>query len=63
MPPEPFQNIKTKTLYFGDFNNIRNASCNAYFPDIDITRSCNYPNIVKAQYIVKGNDIIIECDR
>ena len=56
------QSIKTKTLYFDDFNNTRNASCNAYFPDIDTAISCTYPNIIKAQYIVEGNDIIVECD-
>ena len=56
------QRITAKTLYFDDFNNTRNASCKAYFPDINITRSCTYPNIIKAQYIVEGNDIIVECD-
>ena len=32
------------------------------FPEIDITRSCNYPNVIKAQYIDEENDIIVECD-
>ena len=52
----------SKTLYFDNFNNVHDVFCNAYFPDIDITRSCTYPNIIKAQYIVEGNDIIVECD-
>ena len=56
------QSIKTKTLNFDDFNNVRNASCKAYFPDINIKRSCTYPNILKAQYIVEGNDIVVKCD-
>ena len=56
------QSIRAKTLYFDDFNNVLNASCKAYFPDIDITQSCTFPNIIKAQYIAEGNDIIIECD-
>ena len=60
--PWSSQSIITKTLYFDDFNNVRNASCKAYFPDINITLSCTYPNIVETQYIVEGNDIIIECN-
>ena len=60
--PGSSQRKKDKTLYFDDFNNVLNASCKAFIQDIDITRSCTYPNIIKAQYIVKGNDIIVECD-
>ena len=60
--PVSSQSIKAKTLYFDDFNNVFNASCKAYFPDIDITRSCTYPNIIQVQFIVEGNDIIVDCD-
>ena len=60
--PGSSQRNTAKTLYLDDFYNVHNASCKAYFPDIDITRSCTYPNIIKAQYVVEGSDIIVECD-
>ena len=59
---QSIRGFRAKTPYFDDFNNVFNAFCKAYFTDIDITQSCTYPNIMRAQYIVERNDIIVECN-